>query len=83
MMWSFYAHITGAGETGNLLVRLEKAHLNISSYFTGLESDMPVIINLMLELGEDLEMFSETVLKEINNLKRILIFHIVICPIFI
>ncbi|MCK4779333.1 MAG: hypothetical protein KAT57_04060, partial [Candidatus Lokiarchaeota archaeon] len=30
-------------------------------------SDMPVMINLMLELGEDPEMFGETVLKEIDD----------------
>ena len=66
MMRIFYAHITGAGSSGNVLVRLEKARSNVSSYFTGLESDMPVMINLMLELGEDPEMFGESVLKEIN-----------------
>ena len=67
MMRIFYAHITGAGASGNVLVRLEKARSNVSSYFTGLESDMPVMINLMLELGEDPEMFGEAVLKEIND----------------
>ena len=67
MMRIFYAHITGAGASGNVLVRLEKARSNVSSYFTGLESDMPVMINLMLELGEDPEMFGEAVLKEINE----------------
>ena len=67
MMRIFYAHITGAGSAGNVLVRLEKARSNVSSYFTGLDSDMPVMINLMLELGEDPEMFGETVLKEINE----------------
>ena len=67
MMRIFYAHITGAGEAGNVLVRLEKARSNVSSHFTGLDSDMPVMINLMLELGEDPEMFGETVLKEIDN----------------
>ncbi|TKJ18263.1 MAG: hypothetical protein CEE43_18555 [Promethearchaeota archaeon Loki_b32] len=67
MMRIFYAHITGAGEAGNVLVRLEKARSNVSSYFTGLDSDMPVMINLMLELGEDPEMFGETVLKEIDD----------------
>jgi len=67
MMRIFYAHITGAGSSGNVLVRLEKVRSNVSSYFTGLDSDMPVMINLMLELGEDPEMFGETVLKEINE----------------
>ena len=67
MMRIFYAHITGAGEAGNVLVRLEKARSNVSSYFTGLDSDIPVMINLMLELGEDPEMFGETVLKEIDE----------------
>ena len=67
MMRIFYAHITGAGAAGNVLVRLEKARSNVSSYFTGMESDMPIMINLMLELGEDPEMFGEAVLKEINE----------------
>ena len=31
MMRIFYAHITGAGEAGNVLVRLEKARSNVSS----------------------------------------------------
>jgi len=67
MMRIFYAHITGAGEAGNVLVRLEKARSNVSSYFTGMESDMPVMINLMLELGEDPEMFGEALLQEVNR----------------
>jgi hypothetical protein len=67
MMRIFYAHITGAGEAGNVLVRLEKARSNVFSYFTGMQSDMPVMINLMLELGEDPEMFGEAVLQEINQ----------------
>ncbi|MFW9968999.1 MAG: hypothetical protein ACFFDF_02285 [Candidatus Odinarchaeota archaeon] len=67
MMRIFYAHITGAGAAGNVLVRLEKARSNVSSYFTGMRSDMPVMINLMLELGEDPEMFGEAVLQEINR----------------
>jgi len=67
MMRIFYAHITGAGAAGNVLVRLEKARSNVSSYFTGMASDMPVMINLMLELGEDPEMFGDVVLKDINE----------------
>ena len=67
MMRIFYAHITGAGEAGNVLVRLEKARSNVSSYFTGMESDIPVMINLMLELGEDPEMFGEALLQEVNR----------------
>jgi hypothetical protein len=67
MMRVFYAHITGAGAAGNVLVRLEKARSNVSSYFTGMDSDMPLMINLMLELGEDPEMFGEAVLQEINR----------------
>jgi hypothetical protein len=66
MMRIFYAHITGAGEAGNVLVRLEKARSNVSSYFTGMESEEPLMINLMLELGEDPEMFGETVIQEMN-----------------
>jgi len=67
MMRIFYAHITGAGEAGNVLVRLEKARSNVSSYFTGMESEVPLMINLMLELGEDPEIFGETVIKEMNE----------------
>ncbi|KKL67147.1 hypothetical protein LCGC14_2137880, partial [marine sediment metagenome] len=67
MMKIFYAHITGAGEAGNVLVRLEKARSNVSSYFTGMESSRPLIVNLMLELGEDPEMFGETVIHEMNE----------------
>ncbi|MFX1390108.1 MAG: hypothetical protein ACFE9Z_08610 [Promethearchaeota archaeon] len=67
MMRIFYAHITGAGAAGNVLVRLEKARSNVWSYFTGMQSDMPIMINLMLELGEDPEMFGETVLQEVNQ----------------
>lgn len=76
MMRIFYAHITGAGEAGQVLVRLEKAHSNVSSYFTGMESEKPYMINLMLEFGEDPEIFGEMVISQINRnillyLKRI------------
>ncbi len=67
MMRIFYAHITGAGEAGNVVVRLEKARANVSSYFTGMESEVPLMINLLLELGEEPEMFGETVIQEMNN----------------
>jgi len=49
MMRIFYAHITGAGEAGNVMVRLEKARSNVSSYFTGMESESPLMINLILQ----------------------------------
>jgi len=55
MMRIFYAHITGAGEAGNVLVRLEKARSNVSSYFTGMESENQFMINFIMELGEDPE----------------------------
>ncbi|TXT60663.1 MAG: hypothetical protein BAJALOKI2v1_90077 [Promethearchaeota archaeon] len=67
MMKVFYAHITGAGEAGNVLVRLEKARSNVASYFTGMDTDPPYMVNLMLELGEDPEMFGEDNLREINE----------------
>ena len=67
MMKIFYAHITGAGAAGNVLVRLEKARSNVSSYFTGMESSRPLIVNLMLELGEDPELFGDTVIQEMNE----------------
>jgi len=67
MMRIFYAHITGAGEAGNVVVRLEKARSNVSSYFTGMESENQFIINFIMELGEDPEIFGEAVLSEINQ----------------
>jgi len=67
MMRIFYAHITGAGEAGNVLVRLEKARSNVSSYFTGMESENQFMINFIMELGEDPEIFGEVVLSEINT----------------
>jgi hypothetical protein len=67
MMKVFYAHITGAGEAGNVVVRLEKARSNVASYFTGMDNDPPYMVNLMLELGEDPEMFGEDNLREINE----------------
>ena len=67
MMRIFYAHITGAGEAGNVLVRLEKVRSNVASFFTGMESGRPIMVNLMLELGEDPDMFGEAVIQEINE----------------
>jgi hypothetical protein len=67
MMRIFYAHITGAAEAGTVLVRLEKAHSNVFSYFTGMESNVPFIINLMLELDEDPELFGIKVITEFNS----------------
>ncbi len=66
MMRVFYAHITGAAEAGNVLVRLEKVQSNVASYFTGMDSPTPFMINLILELGEDPDMFGEAVIKDIN-----------------
>lgn len=67
MMRIFYAHITGAGEAGNVLLRLEKARSNVSSYFTGMESENQFMINFIMELGEDPEIFGEAALAEINK----------------
>ena len=67
MMRVFYAHVVGAGSGGDVLVRLEKAHSNVSSHFTGMDAKVPYLINLMLELGEDPEMFGEVIIKEINE----------------
>ncbi len=67
MMRVFYAHVVGAGSSGNVLVRLEKAHSNVSSHFTGMGSGTPYLINLMLDLGEDPDMFGEAIIKEINE----------------
>ncbi|MBN1213855.1 MAG: hypothetical protein JXA99_00280 [Candidatus Lokiarchaeota archaeon] len=65
MMRIFYAHITGAGEAGYVVVRLEKAQSNVASYFTGIDSSNPYMINLMLELGEDPETYGEKVIRDI------------------
>lgn len=67
MMRIFYAHITGAGEAGNVLVRLEKVRSNVASFFTGMDSERPIMVNLMLDLGEDPDMFGEAVIREINE----------------
>ncbi|MBN2155624.1 MAG: hypothetical protein JW776_06255 [Candidatus Lokiarchaeota archaeon] len=67
MMRVFYAHITGVAEAGNVLVRLEKVQSNVASYFTGMDSPTPFMINLILELGEDPDMFGEAVIKDINE----------------
>ncbi|MHA2394201.1 MAG: hypothetical protein ACXAEX_19880 [Promethearchaeota archaeon] len=67
MMRIFYAHITGAGEAGNVLVRLAKIRSNVSSYFTGMDTSKPIMINLMLELGEEPETFGEAIIHEINE----------------
>ncbi|TFF84179.1 MAG: hypothetical protein EU552_01335 [Promethearchaeota archaeon] len=67
MMRIFYAHITGAAEAGNVLVRLEKVSSNVSSYFNGMDAQVPFMINLMLELDEDPEIFGERVISEINS----------------
>ena len=67
MMRVFYAHVVGAGSSGNVLVRLEKAHSNVSSHFTGMTGGTPYLVNLMLELGEDPDMFGEAIIKEMNE----------------
>jgi len=67
MMRVFYAHVVGAGSGGDVLVRLEKARSNVSSHFTGMDAKVPYLVNLMLEIGEDPDMFGEAVIKEINE----------------
>jgi len=63
----FYAHITGKGTAGTVVVRLEKSRSKVASYFTGMESEPPRLINLMLELSEDPEMYGDFILEEINQ----------------
>ena len=69
MMRVFYAHITGANasKAGNVVLKLAKSSCNVSSYFTGMSVETPIIINLILELGEDPDMYSDSVLNEINE----------------
>ena len=52
MMRVFYAHVVGAGSGGDVLVRLEKAHSNVSSHFTGMDAKVPYLVNLMLEIAQ-------------------------------
>ncbi len=66
MMRVFYAHITGSGEKGSVIVRLERSDANINSHFTGIESKNPYMINIILELGEDPEMFGNAI-NDINT----------------
>jgi len=70
MMRVFYAHITGAGGSGECT--LERAQINISSYFTGMDSEPPYMINLILEKGEDQEMFGGLVKEIYSNVLDIL-----------
>ncbi|MHA1729059.1 MAG: hypothetical protein ACTSWY_10045 [Promethearchaeota archaeon] len=69
MMRVFYAHITGTSvsKAGSVVIKLAKSRCNVSSYFTGMKSDVPIMINLMLELGEDPDMFGDAVIQEINE----------------
>ncbi|MCP4763654.1 MAG: hypothetical protein GY870_17925 [archaeon] len=67
MMRVFYAHVTGKEEAGNVMVRLEKARANVYSYFTGMESKMPMMLCLLMDVGEEPEMFGESLIKEIND----------------
>jgi len=39
----------------------------VSSHFTGMDAKVPYLVNLMLEIGEDPDMFGEAVIKEIND----------------
>jgi hypothetical protein len=71
LMRIFYAHITGAGEAGNLLVRLEKSRANVNSFFTGMagesEDEEPYMINLVLDLDEEPDLFGEAAISEFNE----------------
>ncbi|MHA1821343.1 MAG: hypothetical protein ACTSU2_17510 [Promethearchaeota archaeon] len=67
MMRIFYAHITGTAEAGNVFLRLEKMRCNVFSYFTGMDAQIPIIINLLLDYSENPEMFGESVINEINQ----------------
>ena len=67
LMRIFYAHITGAGVAGNLVVRLEDVQSNVSSFFTGMESEEEsYMINLVLNIDEAPDIFGEDALHEIN-----------------
>jgi len=67
MMRVFYAHITGTAEAGNVVVRLSKAKTNVASYFTGFNVPRPYMINLLLDINEDPEIFGEMVLDTVNS----------------
>ncbi|GAG28850.1 unnamed protein product, partial [marine sediment metagenome] len=49
------------------LVRLEKSRCNVTSHFTGMDSETPIMINLLLELGEDPDHFGENIIQDINK----------------
>ena len=71
LMRIFYAHITGAGQAGNLVVRLESAQSNVSSFFSGMESEEEeeeesYMINLVLDIDEEPDMFGEDTLQDMN-----------------
>ena len=67
MMRVFYAHITGAAEAGNVVVRLSKTKTNVASYFTGFGVKRPYMINLLLDISEDPEIFGEMILDTVNQ----------------
>ncbi len=76
LMRIFYAHITGAGKAGNLVVRLENAQANISSYYTGMEEGVDsFMINLVFDFDEEpeefgeaaIQVFTENILKMLRN----------------
>ena len=55
MMRVFYAHITGTASVsraGTVVIKLAKSASNVSSYFTGMNTENPIMINLLLELIE-------------------------------
>ncbi len=66
MMRVFYNHITGAEKQIDVVLRLPSMESSIASHFTGVESKLPYMINVILELGEDPEMFGN-VITRINS----------------
>lgn len=63
----FYSHITGTGESGNVVVRLVKSRATVTSYFTGMDFEPPRLINIMLDLDETPELFGDLIIQEINE----------------
>ncbi len=74
LMRIFYSHITGSAEAGTAIVRLRDTQASVFSYFTGMEAEFPLMISLVLELGEAPEMFGipllQRIIEEIIQLYR-------------
>ncbi|NVM05093.1 MAG: hypothetical protein HWN67_22420 [Candidatus Helarchaeota archaeon] len=72
MMRVFYNHITGAEKQENVVLRLPSMESSIASHFTGVKSKAPYMINVILELGEDPELFGNVITRINEEVMEIL-----------